>query len=282
MKKNKIFLLLIAVFTILLIMPIYAATKDDVISAITRTYEIGDSSFKLPDGIVNKAKNYLNSHPLDEEKYDNILGCIDNAVKIAEKNGTTDITKMDRSDIREGLSLMIEASESANVDLDEQLSNVDLSTIGNESSNNTEEVNQNDNQASETTENAENINVDGNTTSNNDNSNELISNIINQIQDNTQTNTKNNSQTKTEKKSTNIDITVKRNMTLIIVGIILTIFLLIFIFYLIFKTKWYKIIKYILMIILVVLILAALVALIMILVNYEELRMIYKLYYIFK
>ena len=79
-----------------------------------------------------------------------------------------------------------------------------------------------------------------------------------------------------------IENIVSRNMTIAIIILISILFLLFFIIYLLFKSKWNKIAKYIVIIIFVILLLTVLLALGVAIGYWEDIRTIYKFYYVFK
>ena len=116
-------------FLILIFNVSYAATKEDVIIAINRTYSVGNESFRLPQKIITKGENYLNKNPLSEAQYDTILKCINEAVALAREVGTTDLSKVSKEELRRAINILTEASNSANIDLNKELSenNINLS-----------------------------------------------------------------------------------------------------------------------------------------------------------
>ena len=103
MKKINRFFLLLFIFIIFISNISYGATKESVISAINNTYYVAGEPFRLPDKVIGKAISYLNSHNLTSEQYSSILSAINRAVDLANEVGTTDITKISKSDLKRGL-----------------------------------------------------------------------------------------------------------------------------------------------------------------------------------
>ncbi|MBR2289886.1 MAG: hypothetical protein IJ867_04645, partial [Clostridia bacterium] len=254
---------------ILLTSSVFAATKEDVISAIKKTYEIGDETFKLPSGLVKKAENYLNKNPLSEEQYENILGNIDSMVDIAEKNGTTDISKISVQDKMKAIELVVDASHNANVDLEKELeeNNITLPISTPTTTPSTQEENP-DNGEDNTVAQGENEGTE--VTNDNpeiaepaDNTGTSLSDILPSTNDGI-----------SAAEATKL---VNRNIMLAIGGIILILFVLFLILYLLFKSKWNKIVKYILIVIFVLLVLVCLATLVIALVRLDDIRAVYKL-----
>ncbi len=121
-----------------------AATKEDVIVAINKTYVVGKEKFRLPQKIINKGESYLKKHPLTSEEYDKILICIDNAVALAREIGTTDITKISKKDRKRALNILVEAARTAKVDLNKELAenNIQLDGESQVSDNSGDKVNE--------------------------------------------------------------------------------------------------------------------------------------------
>ena len=316
-----------AIFSLFIFSNVFAATKEDVIRAINKTYTVADETYRLPQNIINKGENYLNKNPLTSAQYDNILKCIDNAVALAREVGTTDISKVSREDLQRALRILIEASESANVDLDkyidaedilaggkdetpEKLPSDDKDAITNKPENNLSNNDPNKNPVDNKVDN--NFNND----SNNNNSNKNNNDIENKVDENIQNpninasgniiddpstenpmqpgvtggetyssgegGTATNKPVKDNNKGNSIDDIINRNINLALAGIILILLVLFLIFYLILRAKWNRILRYVLMIIFVILIIISLVVLVGAISYMEEIKLIYKLYYMFK
>lgn len=274
---------------------IFAATKDDVIIAINKTYIVGDETFRLPQEIITKGENYLNKNPLTPDKYDNILRCIDNAYALAKEMGTTDISKYSKEDINRALTILIEASDSANIDLNKELAESNISIpINNDTPIKNEAIKEKN---SSTTLKKEDILIDNkqkdevlvpnikpdsdiseevlnsgdqihieNISGENFNSGEMILEDVISVSSNEE----------------NIDVIIERNINICILILVIILVVFILLLCLILKMKWNKIIKCVLVIIFAILIIAIFVFLILF-VNYiEELNLICKLYYMLK
>ena len=250
----------------------FAATKQDVINAINATYTVGDSTYRLPQNVINKGVDAINSKNLTSKQCDKILGMIGRAVAVAQRAGTTDITKVSKEDLDEGISILREATGAAKMDLG-------LSVPKTDSNNNSIDGTKN----SSSTNNSELLNkgtYSGDKVSGEIASGEIINsdnysgdddfNIISLFLDSSGDSTK------------KIDQTVETHSTIAIVILVVILFLNIFIIYLLFRSKWNKIAKCILIIIFVILFLSTLCVLCVGLNYIEELKMIYKLYYMLK
>lgn len=305
---------IICVFSVLLIFfcnNVFAATKEDVISAINKTYTVGDETYRLPQKIITKGENYLNKNKLSSAQYDNILRCIDNAVALAREVGTTDIKKVSKEDLNRALQILTEASASANLDLNEELAENDINiseivnpppavepevpdlpvvdetvkaetntgneqpTINNEDKNKPNNVGQtNNDQISNNQTDKTQTNIDIN------NSDETVPDKI-PAENNSNVPTVDNTQNSTQNVNKQGDINIEKLLTIAIAVLIFILFVFILIFYLLFKSNWNKILKYMLMIIFVILIIFVLVVLVGLFYYMEEIKLVYKLYYMF-
>ena len=272
---------------------VMAATKEDVIAALNATYTVGDDTYRLPQSAINKGVNFLNKKKLTSEQYDKILGLIGSAVSLARQAGTTDITKVSKEDLRKGLGIIAEASSVANVSLSEVTSSL-YKNAGKDTSSNTKanpgattsnEKNSNNNVSNE---NKAEINLSGEETSFGEthsgevSSRELQSgelSISGEVLTENNLDVFNNLENESDGE---VEKIINRNIIIAIIVVILVLFILFFIIYLLFKSKWNRIAKYILIIIFVILFLVTLFALCVAIAYLEEIRMIYKLYYIFK
>ncbi|MBO5179567.1 MAG: hypothetical protein J6B87_04395 [Clostridia bacterium] len=306
---------IICVFSVLLVFfcnNVFAATKEDVITAINKTYTVGNETFRLPQKIITKGENYLKKNKLSSTQYDNILRCIDNAVALAREVGTTDIKKVSKEDLKRALQILTEASASANVDLNKELAenDINISEIVNqppvvESETppviepetpdlpvTNEQVNAETNNNETTIDNAQknddkNIisnvgQIDNNTQTNSDinNSNETVPDNV-PTENNSNVPTVGNTQNSTQNVNKQGDINIEKLLTIAIAVLIFVLFVFILIFYLLFKSNWNKILKYMLMIIFVILIILVLVVLVGLFYYMEEIKLVYKLYYMF-
>ena len=90
-----------------------------------------------------------------------------------------------------------------------------------------------------------------------------------------------NTQNSTQNVNKQGDINIEKLLTIAIAVLIFILFVFILIFYLLFKSNWNKILKYMLMIIFVILIIFVLVVLVGLFYYMEEIKLVYKLYYMF-
>lgn len=284
MLKKIIFVLVI--FSFFIYGNIFAATKEDVIIAINKTYLVGEEQFRLPQEIITKGENYLNKNPLTSKQYDNILRCIDNAYALALEMGTTDISKYSKEDINRVLTILIEASDSANIDLNKELneSNISIPINSNNSeikTDNLKDKNQNDKELSndvlldngEILSNISQENVSGEIIYSDFSSEEYINSGENLLQDISNIVESSNEE--------DIDFIIDKKINIFTVCLFIFLLLNILLLCLILKAKWNRIIKCILVIIFVILIITVLGVLVL-LANYiEELKLIYKIYYMF-
>ena len=315
---------IICVFSVLLIFfcnNVFAATKEDVISAINKTYTVGKETYRLPQKIITKGENYLNKNKLSSAQYDNILRCIDNAVALAREVGTTDIKKVSKEDLNRALQILTEASASANLDLNEELAENDISIseivnpppvvepeipelpvvdepVNAETNTGNEQPTINNVEKNEDKNKPNNVGQTSNNQANNDqisnnqtadktqtnidinNSNETVPDKI-PTENNTNVPTVGNTQNSTQNVNKQGDINIEKLLTIAIAVLIFILFVFILIFYLLFKSNWNKILKYMLMIIFVILIIFVLVVLVGLFYYMEEIKLVYKLYYMF-
>lgn len=86
-----------------------AATKEDLIVAINKTYYVAGKAYILPENIRVKGINYLRTHYFTEDECTKIMQYIDEAVAFANEVGTTDITKVSSEDINKGMKIVSKA-----------------------------------------------------------------------------------------------------------------------------------------------------------------------------
>lgn len=270
---RKIIFPLLVIFVLCFTSCVFGATKQDVINAINATYPVGDSSYRLPQSVINKGVNAINSRDLTPQQCDRILGMIGRAVAVAQHAGTTDITKVSKEDIQAGISIIREATGAAKMDLGLSIPKIDNNTGANSSNSNGNGQSSPSSDAVGTDlqsgEQRSGDLLSGDVTSG-DASNEEVFNILSFFMDSSGDDAK------------EIEQTVETHSTIAIIVLILILFLNIFIIYLLFRSKWNKIAKCILIIIFVILFLSTLFVLCVGLYYIEELKMIYKLYYMLK
>ena len=284
MRKKLLFvfsiMLACVIISLGLVNNTYAATKQDVISALTRTYKVAGKDFKIPQKYVTKGVDYLNNNDLTSEQYDKIINVISKGMEIADNAGTTKLKELSKEDLQKAIGLAMETSKELNIDIEAEMAK------SNEPK--TQQV---------VEENKPAINS-GEENSNGEISGEVISgeNLSEEIGSGEETSS-------SEEVSQNpsgslmglieslrdeggasreaIEKTVDRRIRDIFITIGIIIFVNILIIYLLFKSKWNKIIKYILIVCFILLLLVLLASLIYGLANLNEIKVVYKLYYMF-
>lgn len=245
---KKVVILLLIVFGLLFSFnTVLGATEEDVLAAINKTYTVGGEPYRLPDAIISKAKNYLKKHELSSKQCDTILNSINNVVSIAQKAGTTDLTKINKEDIREGLNSVAQASKAANVDLNKHLSK-DMINGANDTSKNS---------SSNSSSNSSNKSLNNNSEKNGSTSNEVETNSGENEEVKTEvSNSPKNEEVNEENNIVNflleseeIDKKIDDYMTKGRIIVICVIFITLFLVYLLIKSKWNKIIKVFLIVI---------------------------------
>lgn len=278
--SKKLFLLL-ALVIILSFNVVNAATREDVIGALNATYTVGSETYRLPQSAINKGVNFLYSREFTSAQYDKMLGVIGSAVSIAREAGTTDITKVSKEDLRRGLGLISQASAAANISLSEVTSSL-YRNAGKDSetpSNNTSNVEYIEKDSSGNiiirNESGEVAGIKDTSGEIHEISGEYSGEIIPYISGDV-------SDILSNMAGNDVETLINRNVIIAIVTIVIILIILFFIICLLFKSKMNKIAKYILVIIFVLLFLALLIAFGVALYYLEEIKMLYKIYYIFK
>ncbi len=108
MEKIKKIIIFIMIFLSMGVVT-NAATKEDLVVAINKTYYVAGKSYTLPENIRVKGINYLRTHYFTEEECAKIMQYIDEAVAFANEVGTTDITKVSSEDINKGMKIVSKA-----------------------------------------------------------------------------------------------------------------------------------------------------------------------------
>ncbi len=92
-----------------------AATTDELIAHISKTYKIAGEEVKISDTDLKKAKDYLAKYPVSEENANTIIEKIDKAVELMDEAGTANPTKLSRKDKDDLLSIGQEIASAAGV-----------------------------------------------------------------------------------------------------------------------------------------------------------------------
>lgn len=288
---RKRFLAILCIILTMLSSCTFGATREDIISAMKETYTVGEDTFKLPNNIVKKAEKYFKKNELTEEQYSNILNNINRLVGIAQKNGTIDVNQMSAQDKMKAFDIIADTSKTANIDLDKALEEnnivieIPVSKPAEDKKDETEPVVKEEIKEVEASSNKDNVEKNSETSSDSNSETTKTLNLSEMIRGSEESTTDNSSNNDgSEKKSIAKEVNKKFNRyaTLVVVGAVIILFINFLIIYLIFKTKWNRMIKYILIVIFVLIVLVILAALIYGLFRLEDIRAVYKLYYIFK
>ena len=279
MKKKILFvfsiMLACVIITSSLVSNVYAATKQDVISALTRTYKVAGKDFKIPQKYVTKGVDYLNNNDLTSEQYDKIINVISKGMEIADNAGTTKLKELSKEDLQKAIGLAMETSKELNIDIEAEMAKSNEPKTQQTVEENKPVVNSGEDNS--------NVNISGENNSDGVESGEEIFSgeevtqnpsgslmgLIESLRDEGGA-----SQEAIEKN-------VNRKIRDIFITIGIIIFINILIIYLLFKSKWNKIIKYILIICFTLLLLILIAGLIYGLANLNEFKVMYKLYYMF-
>ena len=281
--------LLSLLLVVILVIPSlsFAATKQDVINAINAHYQVGDTNFRLPQKYINRGEAYLNSHPLTSEQYDKILGCINAAVAYAREIGHVNYKQYTKEQINRGLQIIYAACQAAEVDLKEEMNKKDDEPTVTTKANSKQDTSVN------ITKDKQNTQSDLHNSNNNEeitNDNVIISGdtsgeltISGETQSGETIGDFTDINAFTEKiVYTEDDLDKEINQKIFIIYFVLFSILIINILLirLIFKKKWNKILKVTLIILFVVVSLVLLSGICISLYYIEELKIIYKLYYL--
>lgn len=113
MKKFlKITIVLMAILLCSVSM-VKAATTEELIAHISKTYTIAGEEYKASDLDIADAKKYLEQYPVSEEDADKIIAKIDEAVALANEYGEADLTKLSKSQKEELMNIAQEAASIA-------------------------------------------------------------------------------------------------------------------------------------------------------------------------
>ena len=122
MKKFLLFFIILIIF---INNYCFGATKEQFYKAINKNYDISLNQddtvhYHLRQNIVKKTKEFIDTHDISEDTYDKIIDCINEAVNIVRKYGTTDYTKFSKEDIDRLMELVIMSCNYVDVDVYEE------------------------------------------------------------------------------------------------------------------------------------------------------------------
>lgn len=111
-KVLKITLVLVAIL-LCTVSAVKAATTNELIAHISKTYTIAGKSVKLSDSDLVKAKRYLAEYPVSSADADKIISKIDEGVALMNKAGVSDPNKLSKAQKSELLNIAQEAAKLA-------------------------------------------------------------------------------------------------------------------------------------------------------------------------
>lgn len=74
-----------------------AATTDELVAYMSKTFTIAGEEITASQSDIINAKRYLQEYPVSSEDADKIMAKIDEAVKVLEDAGTTDFSKLSKT-----------------------------------------------------------------------------------------------------------------------------------------------------------------------------------------
>ena len=106
-----------------------AATKGDVIAAISASYNVAGTTFRLPAEVVSKGTEFLNKYEMTSSQYSQILGQINKAVSTVNEIGTLDINKMTDEQKSSLIIIVLEVIKIANLDMEQIQNNINVDAV---------------------------------------------------------------------------------------------------------------------------------------------------------
>lgn len=116
MKKVLTAMLLVAIL-LGCVSVVNAATEDELLAAITKTYTIAGKQVKITDGDLVKVQRYLSDYDISAGNCDAIIAKINETVDVLNNAGTTDTSKLSQDVKDEVLSLAQESATLAGASL---------------------------------------------------------------------------------------------------------------------------------------------------------------------
>ena len=112
---NKVLKITLTLIAILLctISAVKAATTNDLIAHISKTYTIAGKDVKISDADLVKAKRYFSEYPVSSSDADKIIKKIDEAVELMNKQGVSNPAKLSKAKKDELLNIAQEAAKLA-------------------------------------------------------------------------------------------------------------------------------------------------------------------------
>ena len=106
-----------------------AATKEDVIAAISASYDVAGTTFRLPDEIIAKGTDFLNKYNMTSEQYSQIMIQINEAVATTKQIGTLDVNKMTDEQKASLIIILLEVIKIANLNMELIESKIDVDSV---------------------------------------------------------------------------------------------------------------------------------------------------------
>lgn len=124
--------ILVSIFVLVLVLTCFmtvanAATKDELIAAVSKTYTVAGKKVSLSNSDLVKVKRYVSENEISSENADAIIAKIDEAVNLMDKEGTSDPTKLSKSKKEELLNIAKEAASLAGASLTYDANNKSIS-----------------------------------------------------------------------------------------------------------------------------------------------------------
>jgi len=117
MKKFLTITLILIMVLLSSVATVNAATKDDLIAAVSKTYIIAGKKIGLSNSDLVKVKRYISENEISSENGDKIITKINEAVSLMNKEGVSAPTKLSKAKKEELLNIAKEAVSLAGASL---------------------------------------------------------------------------------------------------------------------------------------------------------------------
>lgn len=105
-----------------------AATEDELIARLSKTYNVAGKTVKVPNEYIKEAKRYVATYEITSEGADKVIAKIDEAVSIMNEAGQTDVNKLNKEQKNKLLSVAQDAAKAVNAKIN--YTNGTLTVIG--------------------------------------------------------------------------------------------------------------------------------------------------------
>ena len=267
MRKRFLIITCVIIIFFMVTSQSMAATKEAVIATLNASYQVGEETFTLPDRIRTKMVNFIeNKDDLTESQCDQLIYFANRAYEIAKNAGTTDVTQMEVEDVKEGIGLLVEASNTVEIDLEKELAeeNITLPNVNDIGKGEiTENTNENNLVTKEETISSESGDID---------LKEEIALSSGKVNPPTIV---------TSVKEDEITPKINKILVLAFVLVFVVFLVAVLLLRLVIKAKWHVALKAFFITLLALLILASVLAFIILIVYYKTIRLTLRLYYMF-